>query len=48
MNRFLLASSLILVVAPFLTRILVLFRIITHRSELELALAVVTLQGFGS
>jgi hypothetical protein len=32
MHLFLLASSLILVVASFLMRILVLFRIVTHMS----------------
>jgi hypothetical protein len=40
--------SATLVVVSFLTLILVLFRIVAHRPWLELALAAVTLQGFGS
>jgi hypothetical protein len=48
MNLFSLVNLLILVVASYLTLILVLFRTAAHRPWLELALAAVSLQGSGS
>jgi hypothetical protein len=47
MNLFLLVSLLILVIASFLTLILVLFRTAVHRPWLELALAALSLRGYG-